>query len=424
MSLGEIVLEKDRESEVVKVTFTIDGQILHTIPTACNLEGLNALKNAFSLQLQDVKNDIGNNLTPSWTSVNAAMRRLWQAGNNLTAKLFPYNYNHFREYWQEFIQRCGTTGESPKIQLIGISNPDPRILGPETSIPFEFLPLFRPHGAKLSAIPPIASQDVLESFLSYFPGNRCIMTRVLGSSGEPRKRVPHVYKEGARQKIPVKFFRDRTLPGVIREERLLRKTHRTVMSFDSWPGKKGGTCAELVKILWRVNFCTKGKQRDLHDQVHHFAAHFDMSSTRPDKHFLQLSGAYDSVFKITLSELLSELQDWFQDEVLPGHDSRPLVFVNTCGSSTTNVAVLSSLPEIFIHLLRSQGYIGCETTMSDSVAPKFANDFYQRLLRGAPIGRALHDARRSLVRLYSNPLGLFYVSYANPDSVYFQTESE
>ena len=52
--------------------------------------------------------------------------------------------------------------------------------------------------------------------------------------------------------------------------------------------------------------------------------------------------------------------------------------------------------------------------MPDSIAGKFAVEFYQGLLRSVPLGKAVLRARRRLIERYNSPAGLFYTLIGNP----------
>jgi CHAT domain len=245
-------------------------------------------------------------------------------------------------------------------------------------------------------------------------GYRCIVNRVLPTVGElVPKKENHLTDLLEEPRLPAKVFVCRTLAHVGREEwRLRRQLEASV-----WP-RRGvvGTAADLAEFLWHVTHCTRRQERKIPDQIHHFASHFDTTSVDCEEHAIRLAGCANSEFQVALWQLNAKVAELKARGPLPSRNMRPLVFVNACGTSKMDPDGALSLPDLFLGpLLCSRGFIGTETTMSDPVAMEFATWFYERLLHGAPIGRALHDSRRRLVEEFRNPLGLFYTCYAHPE---------
>jgi hypothetical protein len=61
------------------------------------------------------------------------------------------------------------------------------------------------------------------------------------------------------------------------------------------------------------------------------------------------------------------------------------------------------------------GFIGTETVMPNDFAAEFSIRFYERLIKGVPIGEAILLTRWDLLRSYHNPLGLMYTLVAEPE---------
>jgi hypothetical protein len=59
--------------------------------------------------------------------------------------------------------------------------------------------------------------------------------------------------------------------------------------------------------------------------------------------------------------------------------------------------------------------IGTETLIPDKFAAAFAAQFYTEFLAGESMGQALIRAKHQMVCQYSNPLGMVYTMYADPD---------
>jgi hypothetical protein len=172
----------------------------------------------------------------------------------------------------------------------------------------------------------------------------------------------------------------------------------------------------LAEYLWRTTHSTRGRKRQAPDQIHHFSSHFDTTNRHPESHAIRLAGCSESEFSVELRELEDAFYNFaFNGDSLPEKGARPFVFVNACGTSLIDPCGITSLPDLFLGRLRSRGYVGTETAISDAVAEEFACDFYLRLFRGATAGQALHDARRALALKHRNPLGLFYTAYIPPN---------
>lgn len=95
---------------------------------------------------------------------------------------------------------------------------------------------------------------------------------------------------------------------------------------------------------------------------------------------------------------------------------KPLVFLNACrtgrhGLSLTAVGGWSSR-----FLTAGAGaFVGCHWSVPDDRAAEFAVDFYRRFLEGAPLGRAMREARLELRRRHAgDPTWLAYTLFAHP----------
>jgi HEAT repeat protein len=89
---------------------------------------------------------------------------------------------------------------------------------------------------------------------------------------------------------------------------------------------------------------------------------------------------------------------------------RPLVFLNGC--HTTAVDPLKALQFIspLVEECQCAGVIGTEITIFEPLATVFAIEFYQRLLRGETVAKALRGARLKVLA-EGNPLGLVYIPF-------------
>jgi hypothetical protein len=89
---------------------------------------------------------------------------------------------------------------------------------------------------------------------------------------------------------------------------------------------------------------------------------------------------------------------------------RPLVFINGC--HTTAVAPSQALEFItpLVTYSHCAGVIGTEVTIFEELATVFAESCMGQFLNGVPIGKALRDARLTLLA-EGNPLGLVYIPF-------------
>ncbi len=122
---------------------------------------------------------------------------------------------------------------------------------------------------------------------------------------------------------------------------------------------------------------------------------------------------------------------WFTAEdaaKMAGTGAMPrLVFANACQSARTNVWSLDytrqrklfGLVNAFL-LAGTQHYVGTSWEIPDEPGRRFAIAFYQRLMAGATVGRAMSDARRGLLDTYGEEQVTWasYVLYGDPTHRY------
>jgi hypothetical protein len=91
-------------------------------------------------------------------------------------------------------------------------------------------------------------------------------------------------------------------------------------------------------------------------------------------------------------------------------EPRPLVFINGC--HTTAVAPSQALEFItpLVTYSHCAGVIGTEVTIFEELATVFAESCMGQFLNGVPIGKAVRDARLTLLA-EGNPLGLVYIPF-------------
>lgn len=96
-----------------------------------------------------------------------------------------------------------------------------------------------------------------------------------------------------------------------------------------------------------------------------------------------------------------------------------LVFLNACHTGRTgpSLTALGGWSGQFL-AAGAGAFIGCHWAVPDDKAREFAVAFYRRFLEGAPIGRAVREARLELRDRYpGNPTWLGYTLFADPRAV-------
>ena len=95
----------------------------------------------------------------------------------------------------------------------------------------------------------------------------------------------------------------------------------------------------------------------------------------------------------------------------------PVVFINSCGSlsEAPSYNELDGWARKFMDA-GAAACIGSLWNVSDSAAMDFAQEFYGRLIKGDPLGKAVMTARRSVAADLSDPTWLAYSVYGNPQA--------
>jgi hypothetical protein len=108
------------------------------------------------------------------------------------------------------------------------------------------------------------------------------------------------------------------------------------------------------------------------------------------------------------SQLHVTLEDMAVDKLrLP---DCPLVVLNACGTGVRDPLKTSDFVRSFMES-SGRGVVASECDVPDLVASAFIREVYQRFLAGAPVARALFEARRHFLAERGNPLGLMYSAY-------------
>jgi hypothetical protein len=225
-------------------------------------------------------------------------------------------------------------------------------------------------------------------------------------------------------RLPIKMFINRSLRGALREESHMRGNLGLDLE-GSWPDRNAPSdrllfMNQLASFLWDASQGFSGTSRDPPDQICHFSCHCDtLTNSLASNYTLWLqSGEILNMGRqaVTLGSLTDEL---VQLGIGNQGDrrARPLIFLNACGSGDMDPAGASSFPALFLNKgLGFIGFIGTETTIADDFASAFSESFYENLLLGTPLGRAIHVSRWQLLRSRRNPLGILYTMYAEPET--------
>lgn len=161
-------------------------------------------------------------------------------------------------------------------------------------------------------------------------------------------------------------------------------------------------------------------KRSIHDyDILHFAGHADYDVEDPET----------SSWMFSDGELRpSELSSWAEGGSLPA-----LVFSNACQSGYTEEWRVSEHlgREIFgmanaFLLTGVQHYIGTFWEIPDAPSAQFALSFYKGLVKGEPIGKALHQARQSIIERFGKETVIWasYMLYGDPTVSLFPHEKE
>lgn len=96
--------------------------------------------------------------------------------------------------------------------------------------------------------------------------------------------------------------------------------------------------------------------------------------------------------------------------------TKPLVFLNACqtGRHGLSLTAIGGWSSRFL-AAGAGAFVGCHWSVPDDRAAELALDFYRRFLEGAPLGRAMREARLELRRRHAgDPTWLAYTLFAHP----------
>jgi hypothetical protein len=114
--------------------------------------------------------------------------------------------------------------------------------------------------------------------------------------------------------------------------------------------------------------------------------------------------------RITLDDLTLDAPTTVQ---LAGN---PLVFINACESAELTPAFYDGFVPYFM-AKGARGVIGTECKTPALFAAEWATRFFERFLKGKPIGETFLALRKEFLDQHRNPLGLLYAVYCASDTV-------
>jgi hypothetical protein len=242
------------------------------------------------------------------------------------------------------------------------------------------------------------------------PDDPAIRARLLlGMSAVVRRHIgePEASPEPLpnKERLRVTAFRNRSLTAARKETDYLKEECGNLVDvYGPWPGDHGLPRRSAVRHIVDSRVPMDSEPWEGPAAVLHLACHCN-STGNNDRHRTLDVGGDNGL--ITLSQLKGEMAG-------KGKATRPLVFLNACGSSAPQAADRSAFTEFLVkgHYL---GVLGTFFDISDKVAAHFAMVFYEALLSGARVGRAMYEARWHLMELHRNPLGLLYTFHGNVD---------
>ena len=267
-------------------------------------------------------------------------------------------------------------------------------------IPLEFLPLF-----ELSEWPTCHNLEELEAAARRFPGFSVIIRREF-----PNTKVNQDLVLQNEPRLPMKCFAEESLAGARSEIQFFKDNNSHIDADGPWPKEKfqGREFQKaLAGYLQTANKRFDGKKQTLVDQIQHFTCHCKVDPERAANSMLKLSEGN----KVTIAEL----QEFFAISTEGRPASGPLIFLNACGTASTDPLAVTSFPRFFLEENGNRGFIGSEINVPDAFAAEFSQCFYRGLLKGSTLGKAIHDAKWTLLRGKMNPLGILYTVYADPD---------
>jgi CHAT domain len=393
----KVAVSPDRE--VVRITALTTGECARFVLRPGTLQ---KARMTVAQTVRKFKDDVDIALTPSAGDVKRALRGLYMRASLLAGTLTPDGTAGVERISRLFV------GAFPDWQH-ATEVPSVEVEGPAEGLPFELMPVFdlsRP-----------GTMDDIEQFARRFLAFSTVVRRVPYISGGATKvGLGAGQRLENRPKLPITFLWYAPMSGARQEYEFFARRSAHIELNGPWPPPHldSDTVLEtLTDVLFDPARRFQPAAGGPHVQIQHFACHCDTGSDDPAEYELELAGGEGESWRITLGELNMAFLDRQRGEKAT---SRPLVFLNACGSAHLDPWRVYSWPEWFMQN-GHRGVIGTGTLIPDRAAARFAGFLYEALLSRRPLGEALVLARRRLLHEFGNPLGLLYVLYADPDII-------
>jgi hypothetical protein len=358
---------------------------------------LDSARGEISDTLRLFKKDVGPRLGPDATRVKNAFSSLFSRASVLAKRLMPHGSADLFRVRQLFEGAFPQWRDSDEVPLVQVE-------GPASGFPFELLPLF--------GGPAPRTIDDVQAYARRFLAFSTAVWRVPYVIGSPGglSSGQQLQSPGP---LPVSLIWYQPFVGARREAKFFADRPKLIELNGPWPAP-GMAAERIVEELGGVLYEPRRRFRGEHAarelQIQHFACEGRTEDAHPADYELTLAGAGKERLPVALAALDEEF-----DRLTDGsYRTRPLVFLNACGSAHIDPVRMHSWPQWFLQQ-GHRGVIGTETLVPDVVAARFAEFFYEKLLTEQPLGTALVLARRKLLEDFLNPLGLLYVLYADPD---------
>jgi hypothetical protein len=289
-------------------------------------------------------------------------------------------------------------------------------------IPFGLLPVFEsPDSGPIDNLPKL--RQAMFRFLGMATVIRYVGTTAASAESETADQTLVTIDQDRlllnEQKLPIKFFHDSTLYGATVEREFFAKMTEFIELDGPWPNDadhgvdQSNIAPRLAAALWRSSQRFDGSSRGPADQIHHLSCHCHVPPELAADYRLSLGTEDLGPFEISLHDLKASFQKLRKESPRRAADrSRPIIFINACGSSAGSPKGLPAFPQTFVESHRAM--IGTEAKIPDEVAAAMCETFYLSLLGGRTVGKSLHDARWNLVDFNRNPLGILYTLHGDP----------
>jgi CHAT domain len=231
------------------------------------------------------------------------------------------------------------------------------------------------------------------------------------------------HRPGTADQIRLRMFHDLSLDGAKLEASVFSQT--PLLQLDGpWPVVIGrnDSGTRLAETIARTTldsaqqFNVKATiDPDQYAHFVHFACHGYTSTPAARDYTIRIQGQRGGARQVSLGDLKSQMAQQYQ-HIPPGRLElpRPVVVMNSCGSARLDPRTAVSFPELFL-TERFDGFIGPEARIPDEVASAFSRQFYTTLTKSRSVGQALHRAKWTLLSRWSNPLGILWAAYIDPD---------